>query len=113
MTEDFKIALKQAARRCRRGHTSLEQADLLLAIVLVGIVLALFIGSVFIDFGVAEYANSQSTEPAQPAKQSLPFGIDVVTVDSCQYLTWQYGPFHAPAIAMVHKANCPNHGGKP
>lgn len=94
MIEDFKTALKQA--------------DLLLAIVLVGIVLAVFIG-----FGVAKYANSQSTEPAQPAKQSLPYGIDVVTVDSCQYLTWQYGPFNAPAIAMVHKANCPNHGGKP
>ena len=89
-----------------------ESADKMIEITFNGFFVVLAI-AVLVALFIGFYRTQNEAEVKErPVKQSQPYGIDVVTVDSCHYLTWQYGPFNAPAVAMVHKANCPNHGGK-
>lgn len=70
--------------------------------------------AVAVLIGIFIWAKNRSLAQSELTinKSTLPYGVDIVTIDSCQYLMWSYGPFNAPAVSMTHKANCPNHGGK-
>lgn len=53
-----------------------------------------------------EYATTDSQG------NPLPNRTEVIVVDSCEYIR-TYSNNINNGVAIVHKANCPNHGGKP
>ena len=40
----------------------------------------------------------------------LPYGIQILTIDGCQYIKATEGFNTTTSISIIHKANCPNHG---
>ena len=40
----------------------------------------------------------------------LPYGIQILTIDGCQYIKATEGYNTTASVSIIHKANCPNHG---
>lgn len=39
----------------------------------------------------------------------LPYGIQILTIDGCQYIKATEGYGTSASVSIIHKANCPNH----
>lgn len=68
-----------------------------------GLIIALLAGAIL---GACEHVFNDSEGIP------LPRGIEVVVVDSCEYIR-AYSMNGNRGVSIVHKANCRNHGGKP
>ena len=52
----------------------------------------------------------QSDRPLPSKEGLLPSGIQILTIDGCQYIKATEGFGEAESVSIIHKANCPNHG---
>lgn len=51
----------------------------------------------------------QSEQPLSSRESLLSNGIQILTIDGCQYIKATEGYGHAASVSIIHKANCPNH----
>ena len=57
------------------------------------------------------FIGCQQSERPLPSKEGLlPSGIQILTIDGCQYIKATEGYGTSASVSIIHKANCPNHG---
>lgn len=83
----------------KKGFTLIE---VMIVIAICGIILAMIIPAVHRNKHHKKYNVQQNQQTiVNKESQNLPFGVDILVIDGCQYIT-----YHEKAI--IHKANCNN-----
>ena len=65
----------------------------------------------FLIIGCGQGEQSEQTpQRGTVTYAGLPYGIQILTIDGCQYIKATEGYNTTASVSIIHKANCPNHG---
>ena len=65
----------------------------------------------FLIIGCGQGEQSEQTpQRGTVTHAGLPYGIQILTIDGCEYIKATEGFNTTTSISIIHKANCPNHG---
>lgn len=68
----------------------------------IGILLSIF----FIGCSPSDTGEKSQTEKS---RNEIMYGIEILTIDGCQYIKASDGFSTTSSVSIIHKANCPNH----
>lgn len=62
----------------------------------------------YVDGKIRERSSGEKSQTEKPRNEIM-YGIEILTIDGCQYIKASDGFSTTISVSIIHKANCPNH----